>query len=498
MKHSYPRAALREIAGLLVGNQRSYLDPSYLEKPYGYMIEELVKLQSPLERAERVDTLCLENGIDPDTFHLALSSEDVSSSSSRYWPKPLRPEAFHGPIGIAVREVERHTEADPAGILLSLLTSLGSSVGRGPHIEAGGFHHLNEYVCLVGESSHARKGTGWTVASRIMRQIDKEWVDENIQAGISTGEGLINLVHDEITKEVWSEEDGDYRTERIAGEIQDKRVHFWVSELGSVLQVMSRPGATLPATLREAWDGGKLGNINKSSPLTATNAHISIVSAITIAELMYLIGESDVVNGFANRFLWCLVRKQRNLPHGGGIPNSKAFERAIGTLKANISYARDQVRQVAREQDSYPYWEKLYNSFDLQDTYGIHRSVTSRGIQHIIRLSIIYAVAEGKEIISEQHIRSAVAVWDYCSESARIIFGESTGNKTADLILDDMRSKPEMGFTIPVLKEKFAPKEPNYVIDRALMILESAGLADCMKEPVGTGQFVEVWYYSRH
>ena len=49
---------------------------------------------------------------------------------STSWPRPLAEPVFYGIVGKLVREIEPHTEADPAALLVQLLTALGSVLGR--------------------------------------------------------------------------------------------------------------------------------------------------------------------------------------------------------------------------------------------------------------------------------------------------------------------------------------------------------------------------------
>jgi hypothetical protein len=42
----------------------------------------------------------------------------------------LDPAAYHGVLGQIVRDIEPHSEADAAGILLQLLMAFGSTIGR--------------------------------------------------------------------------------------------------------------------------------------------------------------------------------------------------------------------------------------------------------------------------------------------------------------------------------------------------------------------------------
>lgn len=493
---SFPRAATREIAALLVGNSRSSLDTGTLEEPYGQIIDTISIIPDLYLRGQAVNEICRENGIDSEVFHLALATEESSYDMKSYidWPKPLSPEAYYGPVGELVQLIAPHTEADPTGLLICMLTAIGSIIGRGPHVFGGGYHHTNEYVVLTGDSAVARKGTCWGMTSFIMKMIDPYWHKNNIGPSISTGEGLIDHVHDEVIQKVWVDDAWEEKT--ILGNIEDKRVLFYIDEFAQVLQAMSRPGVTLPSTIRTAWDGGTLGNLNKSSPRTATDAHISIVAGITTQELGQLLGETDAINGFANRFLWVLVKKYRDLPHGGSIPHSGRIPYLESVIGTNIAWASNR-GQLDRDSDAYIFWENLYTHYDKQGIYGIHQSTTSRGLQHQIRLSMLFALMDKTDTIRPEHIKAAAEIWRYCSDSARIIFGESTGNKIADRILDELREYGDEGVLRKDLKEKFAKNEPNAYITRALSVLERIGLAQGRKVLKNNSTIDEVWYSVR-
>ena len=55
--------------------------------------------------------------------------------------------------------------------------------------------------------------------------------------------------------------------------------------------------------------------MTRTNPLKATGAHISIVGHITKDEVRARLTRTDMANGFANRFLFCLVKRARFLPH---------------------------------------------------------------------------------------------------------------------------------------------------------------------------------------
>ena len=79
------------------------------------------------------------------------------------------------------------------------------------------------------------------------------------------------------------------------------------SEFAGTLAVMERPGNTLSPVIRNAWDGLQLQTMTRGSPLKATGAHISIIAHITKDEMRARLTRTDMANGFANRFLFCLV-----------------------------------------------------------------------------------------------------------------------------------------------------------------------------------------------
>jgi hypothetical protein len=80
---------------------------------------------------------------------------------------------------------------------------------------------------------------------------------------------------------------------------------------------MGREGNTLSPIIRQAWDGDRLRTLTKNNPTRATGAHVSIIGHITKSELLRHLNETEAANGFANRFLWLMVRRSKELPFGG-------------------------------------------------------------------------------------------------------------------------------------------------------------------------------------
>jgi hypothetical protein len=77
-------------------------------------------------------------------------------TSTDPWPR-LDSTAFHGLAGEIVRAIEPETEADPAGVLLTMHSMFGNAVGSGPHAVAdGSLHPARINLVLVGKTAKSR------------------------------------------------------------------------------------------------------------------------------------------------------------------------------------------------------------------------------------------------------------------------------------------------------------------------------------------------------
>lgn len=383
--------------------------------------------------------------------------------------------AYTGLAGEIVSVIEPHTEADPAALLLQLLVAFGSIVGRRPHyLVESSKHHTNLYVVLVGRSSKARKGTSWDRTRALFAQIDDPWARECLQGGLSSGEGLLHAVRD-----------GD--DEDDPG-VSDKRLCIIESEYAGLLRVMTREGNIISRICRDAWDRGDLRTMTRSCPLRATGAHVSIVGHITADELVRYLDRTEAANGFANRFLFAQVRRSKHLPHGGSLsdrdllPLSRALAAAVGKAR--------EIDRVQMDADTRVAWETVYESLAVERG-GMFGAITARAEAQTIRLALIYALLDGAAQIQLQHLEAALAVWSYCEESAREIFGDRTGNALADRILDALRAatEPLSRTAISAVLGRHAGREQ---IELALDLLRQSGMARSSSVPTG-GRSVERW-----
>jgi hypothetical protein len=88
--------------------------------------------------------------------------------------------------------------------------------------------------------------------------------------------------------------------------------------------------------------------------------------------------------------------------------------------------------------------------------------------------------------VRRDHLRAALAVWRYCYDSARYVFGDRLGNPLADDILRALRAAGSAGLLRSALsRDVLARNKSKQELDRALALLVECRLADYKAEPSG-------------
>jgi hypothetical protein len=410
------------------------------------------------------------------------------------WPAPPGPAAYGGLAGEIVRTIELESEADPAALLVQLLIAFGSVVGRRAYVAVGAArHYSNEFAVMVGETSAGRKGTSWSDVRQFIASADPDWHNGRILGGLSSGEGLIYAVRDQLEGQVPVKEKGrivDYQTAIIDPGVSDKRLLVFESEFGGVLKALGRDGNKLSAVIRQAWDGDTLASLTKGSPHRATDAHISIVAHITADELTQLLTTCDQANGFANRMLWVCCKRSKLLPYGGSLA-----QEVVARLQTNvadaIAFAKG-IDAVGWTRGAKDLWEATYPRLTAPRP-GVFGRITSRAEAHAVRLALLYAVLDRSREIKPDHLRAALALWDYCERSARYIFGDALGDKDAQAILDALRAAPEGLTRHQIRRDVFNGHRSGPEIASKVAMLLQRGLV--RSEMVATdGRPAEHWF----
>lgn len=415
--------------------------------------------------------------------------ERVTMRVERDWPAPIAAAARIGLVGEFVDLVNDHTESDISALIGQFLIMYGNALGRTAHAKVeDSFHYLNEFVVLVGDTSKGRKGTSEGRVRAIFKLVDPSWERNCTLKGLSSGEGLIHRLRDE---DLEADDDGDGGRDKatLPPPTADKRCLVVESEFASVLKQGQRQGNILSGILREAWDGNRLETVTKNSPERASDAHISMIGHVTTSELNREWSDVDMANGFGNRILWFCSRRSKLLPHGGSVPTEKQ-EAFAAKVHKNLEWARSQ-GEIVRDAEANKLWESVYEKLSSGNV-GMLGAMTGRAEAHTLRISCLFALITGSNVVRVEHLRAALAICEYVERSVRYIFGDSLGDPLADEILAMLRAAPN-GMTRTEIRDAFSKNLSGALLAPALQRLRAAGLASWKPEATA-GRRAERWF----
>ncbi|MGH2842648.1 MAG: DUF3987 domain-containing protein [Solirubrobacteraceae bacterium] len=390
------------------------------------------------------------------------------------WPAPPGAGAYHGLLGEIVKRLEPETEADPVAILTQLLVAFGTAVGRGAFFQVEAtLHYPHEFLLLVGESARSRKGSSWDHVRRLICEADPT-IAQRILTGLASGEGLVWAVRDPTAQDPG---------------ISDRRLLALEPEFASVLKNANREISTLSPTLRSAWDGRPLQLLTRTAPARASSAHISVIGHITATELRHHLTAIELANGLANRFILVCCRRTQLLPEGGNTdPLSETG--LVPLLTAAIKHAhtagRLRLDPTARE-----LWHHAYHQLATTQPAGIAGAICARAEAHIIRLAILYALADTQRQINTEHLQAALALYDYATRSASWALQGASGDPLAEQIHATLKAVPG-GLTRSQISNALQHNQPAEQIQQALNALTLAGRATRTKIPTA-GRPAERW-----
>lgn len=412
------------------------------------------------------------------------------------WPEPLDAAALHGVVGEIVRLIEPNTEADPVAVLVSLLVMFGNACGTDSYAIAEGERHPPILFALtVGQTSTARKGSALARARQPMRLADSSWEAGCMTSGIVSGEGIVWAVRDPIVKRRKPRKgeppEPDGLVEEVVDEgIADKRRLFLAREFSAVLKAAAREANTASDVLREAWDGHSLSTLAKNSPASATHPCVSLLAHVTAEDVRRHLTETDVLNGFANRFLIVMVKRSQVLPNAKALADEE-FADLSGELTLAIQHARV-AGWLRRDEEAEALWGESYSML-TRDRHGLAGAATDRAAAQVLRLSLVYALLDRADAIGVEHLRAALALWRYCEASASFLLGGRFGRTIGERILAALRAADGNTLTRTEIRDVFDRSASAAAIEGALGDLHALGYVTGRVERRGRGRPVERW-----
>jgi hypothetical protein len=396
----------------------------------------------------------------------------LSTLLTRPWPV-LGHEAYYGLAGKVVKTLAPQTEADPVGLLCTLLTVFGSALGPNTYAYAASSQHparLN--TILVGDTSRARKGTSQAEVNYFWRMVESPW---DPLRGLASGEGLIQYLQ-KITPESGPDDDDD----DVVVVERPPPLLVVEEEFSKLLAVSGKEGSTLSQIVRELYDRGDADIPTRHRPLRVRGAHVSVIGHITEEELQTKLTSTDVANGFANRFGIACVKRARLLPHGGQHDES-ALRALARQVEARLQAARG-AGQLKRTPDADAVWEAAYRRWAESPAGGLVGALTARVEAQALRYSVAYAAGVVGGVISAAPVPEPVALVDFHEASAKYLYGEQTGDPVADRLLAGLRGEYPDWVDGTKQADLFSGHVKADALAAARAKLEGMGLAETKKE----------------
>ncbi len=177
------------------------------------------------------------------------------------------------------------------------------------------------------------------------------------------------------------------------------------------------------------------------------------------------------------------------LPEGGRIHEEDLNPLITGLNKA-LKFAHE-TGEIPFDEEARRLWYEVYPELS-EGKPGLLGSMTARSEAQVRRVACVYALLDCSSVIRRDHLEAALAVWRYCEDSCRYIFGDAMGDPAADSLLKALRNAPD-GMTRTDISKLFKRHKSASQIDRMLTSLEKSGLIE-RREQNTAGRPAEVWF----
>ncbi|WP_367138554.1 MULTISPECIES: DUF3987 domain-containing protein [Streptomyces] len=351
--------------------------------------------------------------------------DDLPYSTAIEGPKGrphLDKKAWHGIAGEILEYVSPDTEADPAGILATILSTFSCMVGHDRIVHGPVKQRVNVWTILIGETGEGRKGTATDRALEVLHRVGDSFFKNNTTTSLSSGEGLIYSVRDGMDEEEIArrEENG----QKVDYGVDDKRLLVMSTEFATIMQ--KTHGSTLGPVMRDAWDGKTL-NIHSMDAEVATNPHITIMGHVTGQEFADRQKTAEMAGGTWNRFSPIFVHRPHEIPWP---EDPDDWEQRLEDFAMRL---RDAAHKAGRGDDpvvwskeaQLMYRREIYREYaNTSNDNEVMKQFTTRRLPNLVRVAGVYALMDGREVVSLEDLEAAKAFVDYSIASARFVLGE--------------------------------------------------------------------------
>jgi len=368
------------------------------------------------------------------------------------------PEVYTGILGEITMAAEPGTEADPVGVLGSLLTMTSVAVGTVPHVKVGNDRHpLLIWTLLFGRTGSGRKGGATQTAALFATTACPDFASY-ATSGLSSGEGLIERIRD-----------GDGKDNP---DVADKRLLAIETEFGTVMARAAREGSTLAEVCRQAWNGEALSVLNRKR-LAASWSHVGIIGHIAPRDFRRRLAAADLAAGTYNRYLPLYVERSKRLPIPEGA-DLAVVNRLGADLRDRID-AASKARRLQLDGEATALWcDELYDEFTAaDDEEAAWAEFMRRAAPYCLRIGGLYAALDGRALIGKADLIAAGALVRYSTASARYVLGDQLRDPRLERLTREITAAGETGLTRTEISGLFDRHLPGAALTGML-----AGLVD--------------------
>jgi hypothetical protein len=303
------------------------------------------------------------------------------------------------------------------------MTGFGNAIGRQPHVQFYGHDEPGAlFTLIVGKWARGRKGTAWNAVRKLLSQAEPEWAARDIESGLQSSEAMIEAVADSPNG--------------------DPRMLILETEFGRFISAMSAQRKFGPR-MRTAYDGETLSARRvKQAPLIASQHIISLIGMITPGELLAL---QKLTGGLESRMLYVYSAPTRRKTATDPFKVDEDEILLADKVKSAINHAWDSILSMTdpisaelaelrgiAPNTKYRIADDVADNWkleiepaieDIADAVGEdYERYTARAQTHVVRLALLYALADEAEEVGWPHVRAAMAFTEFCLFSARRIF----------------------------------------------------------------------------
>jgi hypothetical protein len=394
----------------------------------------------------------------------ALGTDDLDPDVYQA-PPSLDPKMLYGIAGEFAKHAALKSEVNRGAAAANVLALVACNAGRDTYQYIGDTAHYPAiYTMHVGRTSIGGKGDALSLVDRVVtriedlirhgespedKQIPPDILCNNHSGGLSSGEGLIMLIHDGIS----TIEKGE--VVEITPPILDKRLLITETEFSNIPQQARRTGNTLTSRLRDSFDGKPLMPPTKQNRIGCKEPHICIRAGITPYELLDLLEQRDIANRFLNRFLVFWAERERIEPFpqttADRIVQALAEDLIDVILFAKGNYPREsKTRQITATPKARDLFAHEYRAVYAKRTSTERiMALEARHRVYAWRFAHVFALTDLTAVIDEKHREAAIAWTRYSRASLEFIFNSEAGARDAEKtqalaskILEFLRTQP--------------------------------------------------------